>query len=67
MAKKHFWGVSGSSDHTGLIEFDGDATDTNMVSVTNDSMTADPEADTEDGYLTITIDGTDYQIPIYSA
>lgn len=67
MANKHFWGVSGSSDHTGLIEFDGDATDTNVVSVTSDSMTANPETGTEDGYLTITIDGTEYQIPIYAA
>lgn len=67
MAKKHFWGVGGSADHTSLIEFDGATTDTNMVSVTSDSMTANPETGTEDGYLTITIDGTDYQIPIYAA
>jgi hypothetical protein len=67
MAKKAFWGVSGSSDHTSLMDFDAVATDTNMVSVTSDSMTADPETATEDGYLTITINGTDYQVPIYAA
>jgi hypothetical protein len=30
-------------------------------------MTADPETATEDGYLTININGTDYQTPLYQA
>lgn len=67
MAKKHFLGVGGSPDHTAFVEFDASTTDTNMVSVTSDSMTANPETGTEDGYLTITIGGTNYQIPIYAA
>ena len=66
-ANKSFIGVGGSSDHTSLFNFDASTTDTNMVSVTSDAMNNNPETDTEDGYITITIDGTDYQIPIYAA
>lgn len=67
MANKYFWGVNGSGDHTGLIEFDGASTDTNVVSVTSDDMNKNPEADTEDGYITVNVNGTEYQIPIYQA
>jgi len=35
--------------------------------VANDNMTADPETDTEDGYIEVDIGGTIYQIPIYSS
>jgi hypothetical protein len=34
---------------------------------TSDGMTANPETDTEDGFLTIVVNGTSYQIPIYAA
>jgi|GEM_PF-2883782 len=34
---------------------------------TADAMTADPESASEDGYVTVNIGGTDYQIPIYQA
>jgi len=37
------------------------------VTVSSDGMTADPEGSTEDGYITIDIAGTSYQIPIYVA
>ena len=67
MANRYFMGVNGSNGHTGLFDFDAVTTDTNMVSVTSDSMTADPQTDTEDGYITIRVNGTDYQIPIYAA
>lgn len=67
MAKKYFFGVNGSPDLAGLFDFNAEATETSLVSVTNDSMTANPETATEDGYITIRIDGTDYQVPIYSA
>jgi len=33
--------------------------------VANDNMTANPETDTEDGYIKVDIGGTIYQIPIY--
>lgn len=39
----------------------------NAMTVSADGMTADPETATEAGYITITINGTDYQIPIYAA
>lgn len=38
-----------------------------FVDETADGMTANPEADTEDGFLTIEIGTNVYQIPIYSA
>jgi len=38
-----------------------------FVDETADGMTADPEADTEDGFLKIRIGTTNYQIPIYLA
>ena len=31
------------------------------------TMTVSPETTAESGYLTITVDGTSYQIPIYAA
>lgn len=34
---------------------------------TGDGMTADPESGTEDGFLQVTVNGSNYQIPIYSA
>ena len=39
----------------------------NNGSTTADSMTADPESATEDGYLTFDIGGTTYQTPLYLA
>lgn len=52
-----------------------DATVTNFVALTDGSgvtvaangMTASPETAQEAGYITIDIDGTSYQIPIYAA
>lgn len=35
-------------------------------STTNDSMTANPESDTEDGFIEVDIGGTRFQIPAYS-
>jgi len=43
------------------------ASGTDFVDETADGMTADPEADTEDGFLKIRIGTTNYQIPIYGA
>ena len=37
------------------------------ATVSSDGMTANPETDTEDGYITIVVNGTSYQIPIYAA
>jgi len=34
---------------------------------TGDGMTADPESNTEDGYVEVVISGTTYQIPIYQS
>jgi len=34
---------------------------------TADSMTANPEADTEDGFIEVELGGTAYQIPVYQA
>lgn len=36
-------------------------------SVSADGMFADPEGDTEAGYITIDISGTDYEIPFYAS
>lgn len=35
-------------------------------STTSDAMTANPESDTEDGYIEIRLDGTLYQVPVYT-
>jgi hypothetical protein len=35
------------------------------VSDTDDSMTANPETDTESGYITVEVNGTQKQIPVY--
>lgn len=35
------------------------------VSDTNDSMTANPETDTESGYITVNVNGSPKQIPVY--
>lgn len=37
------------------------------LTVSADGMTGNPETDTEDGFLTVRVDVTDYQIPIYAA
>jgi len=37
-----------------------------FYNTTADSMTANPEADSEDGYIEIEVAGTVYQVPIYS-
>lgn len=37
------------------------------MTVSADGMTADPETDTEAGYIAVDIGGTGYQIPIYAA
>lgn len=42
-------------------------TDGQACSDTNDSMTADPETATESGYITITVGGSQKQIPFYDA
>jgi hypothetical protein len=34
---------------------------------TADSMTANPEADTEDGFIKVELGGTAYQIPVYQS
>lgn len=65
----------GDPIHTNVKDVDGvrqalqKAAETlnNITPVTTaDGMTADPETDTEDGYLEIDINGTKYQIPIYA-
>ncbi len=48
-----------------FINFD-DA-NTGALVVGSDVMTGDPQTDTEDGYLKITVGATSYQIPIYAA
>lgn len=37
------------------------------TSAVNDSMTADPETATEDGFITVTVGGISFQIPLYNA
>jgi len=37
------------------------------ITVSSDGMTANPETDTEDGYITVQVGSTSYQIPIYAA
>jgi len=36
------------------------------ASTSGDSMTADPETDTEDGFIVVDVSGTRFQIPVYS-
>jgi len=76
--KDAVWEATGSLDASGsVIELDTVTSGTNFVSfpasgnagvtVSNDGMTANPETGTEDGFITIDVDGTSYQIPIYAA
>lgn len=52
---------------TGPVIFNGETRwNTGTESETADSMTANPETDTEDGYIQINVNGSTYQIPIYS-
>ena len=37
------------------------------ITVSSDGMTANPETDTEDGYITVQVGSTSYQVPIYAA
>jgi len=65
----------GAGTPTSVLNLDSLTSATNLfetadgvaASVSADGMTADPETDTEAGYVTIDIDGTSYQIPIYAA
>jgi len=43
-----------------------DATDT-VYNTTSDSITIKPQTTTPSGYIRVTINETDYQIPIYAA
>jgi hypothetical protein len=38
-----------------------------IASTSADSMTADPENGTEDGYIEVEIDGTVFQVPVYTS
>lgn len=48
-----------------LIRFvaDGDG----GVTVTNDGMNANPQTDTEDAFITVVVNATSYEIPLYAA
>ena len=37
------------------------------VTVGSDGMTKNPESNTEDGYLTVKVGSTSYQVPMYAA
>ena len=51
---------------TGGIDFRGNTFQDPTSNETADSMTADPETASEDGYIEVRVNGTDYQIPIYA-
>jgi len=57
-----------SSSAPGTLELTNAVLDfqTGQASTTNDSMTANPETDTEDGFIEVDIAGTRFQIPAYS-
>jgi len=69
MGTKAFEGVSqenGKLDtHINVVGTTA-ATDT-VYNTTANSMTVSPETTAESGYIRVTINGTDYQIPIYAA
>lgn len=68
--------ASSDATLTSLLYASGDGTFTNLlevaasgdggVTVSGDGMTKDPESATEDGYITIKVGTTSYQIPIYA-
>jgi hypothetical protein len=55
----------GAVTATNLLEVD--ASGDGGVTVSTDGMTKDPEGTVEDGYITILVGSTGYQIPIWSA
>ena len=58
----HAIDASGGTFASGLISIaDGEG-----AVVGSDGMSGDPQTDTEDGYLEITVGGTAYQIPFYA-
>lgn len=76
--KDAVWESNGEISSTGSVMELNDLTGgTNFVSfpasgnagatVSADGMTADPETAQEAGYITVDINGTAYQIPIYAA
>ena len=77
-SKDSVWEGSGEISATGsAIELDELTGGANFVSfpasgnagvtISANGMTADPETAAEAGYITIDVDGTSYQIPIYAA
>lgn len=44
-----------------------DDASTGVAAIGSDNMTKNPQGDTEDGYLTVRVAGTSYQIPLYAA
>ena len=67
MATKAFLGVGNADLLDTLVQVHEAAADGTVVNTTAGSMTVSPETTEEDGYIRITVDGTDYQIPIYKA
>ena len=78
VSKGAVWEAAGAIASTGsVIELNDLTGGTNFVSfpasgnagcdTTADGMTADPETAQEAGFITIDINGTGYQIPIYAA
>lgn len=51
----------------GPTDFDENALQDPPNDTTTDGMTADPESDTEEGYIEVEIEETTYQIPIYKS
>jgi len=59
---------SSSSSPPGTLTLDNAVVDfqAGLGSTTGDSMTANPESDTEDGFIEVEISGTRFQIPAYA-
>ena len=74
--KDTVWEGTGPLASTGsVIDISGVTGATNFAALPADgdggvtigsTMTVSPETTAEDGFLTITVDGTSYQIPIYA-
>jgi len=77
MAKGISFLAGSGSTMTSLLYCYGDGTFTNFlevaatgdggVTVGSDGMTKNPESNTEDGYITVKVGSTSYQVPIYAA
>jgi hypothetical protein len=69
MATKAFQGVRQQNDQLDThLEVVGTTAATNTVyNTTSDSITIKPQTTTPSGYIRVTINATDYQIPIYAA